>query len=97
MLVVTLAFQCWTFPSRIKLGMGCSSFLRIQFVGAQGQGRNVMSLHHGARVRKGSKIVVQLMLDWTGLGSDLGEGEGRDMAASITTRIKNGTEGGGMS
>ena len=56
-------------------------------------------LHHGGRVRKGSKIVVQLMLDWTGLGSDsdLGEGEGRDMAASITTRIKNGTEGGGMS
>ena len=53
-------------------------------------------LHHGGRVRKGSKIVVQLMLDWTGLGSDsdLGEGEGRDMAASITTRIKNGTEGG---
>ena len=39
---------------------------------------------------QGSKIVVQLMLDWTGLGSDsdLGEGEGRDMAASITTRIK---------
>ena len=49
-----------------------------------------MPLHHGGRVRKGSKIFVQLMLDWTGLGSDsdLGEGEGRDMAASITTRIK---------
>jgi len=64
-----------------------------------GPGRNVMSLHHGGRVRKGSKIVVQLMLDWTGLGSDsdLGEGDGRDMAASITTRIKNGTEGGGVS
>ena len=30
------------------------------------------------------------MLDLTGLGSDsdLGEGDGRDMAASITTRIK---------
>ena len=62
-----------------------------------GPGRNVMSLYHGGCVRKISKIVVQLMLDWTGLGSDLGEGEGRDMAASITTRIKNGTEGGGMS
>ena len=39
------------------------------------------------------------MLDLTGLGSDsdLGEGDGRDMAASITTRIKNGTEGGEMS
>ena len=53
-----------------------------------GPGRNVMSLHHGGLVRKGSKIGVQLMLDWTGLGSDSDLGDGREKAASITTRIK---------
>jgi len=40
-------------------------------------GRDTMSLHHGGQVDKGSKIVVQLMLDWQG-----GDGGGDEQGSS---------------
>jgi hypothetical protein len=36
----------------------------------RGRERNALSLHHGGRVTKGNKIVIQLMLKYTG-GDDL--------------------------
>lgn len=35
--------------------------------------RDVLSLHHGGKVMKGEKVVVQLMLDWAGHGQDGGD------------------------